>query len=290
MTDLFKIRFSFYAPARLLACVASLLCLACPSSALAGQNNIPLVAHKSLYSFRLASLGTTAGLTAISGQVFYEQDDTCDAWTTDHRATMEYYYAGQPPQVNASHYVAFESKDAQQFHFNSERQEGGKRTERLRGALAPDENGTAVAQYTRPPELAFDLPQGYLLPTNHTIEVIRRARQGERFFSSVLFDGTDAEGPVEVNAFIGHKLTAVEIATLVGQNSKIDSSLLSPDAWKVRMAIFPLATKDDMTPVYEMQIVLHDNGVVSHTLVDYDSFSLEQVLEALEKIPARKCL
>jgi hypothetical protein len=44
-----------------------------------------------------------------------------------------------------------------------------------------------------------------------------------------------------------------------------------------------------MTPAYEMDLVLHDNSVVSYALVDYKSFKVEQRLTALEPLPLRKC-
>jgi hypothetical protein len=44
-----------------------------------------------------------------------------------------------------------------------------------------------------------------------------------------------------------------------------------------------------MTPSYEMDMILHDNGVVSWSLVDYKSFRVEQKLLALEKLPPKKC-
>jgi len=269
-----------------MAILAAFLCLAAaPASA---AEALPLVPHKSLYNLRLATLGTAAGVTDVKGQMFYEQDDTCDAWTTDHRFTMKYYYPEQRPSMNTSHYISYESKDGQQFHFNSERQQGGEPVEQLRGALVLLPDGAAKAEYSRPPELSFDLPRGYLLPTSHTAEIIRHAKNGDAFFKSVIFDGTDAEGPIEVNAFIGKKLTAAEIAGIAAQSPKIDKSLLSENAWHVRMAVFPLKTQE-MMPAYEMEMSLHDNGVVSRVLVDYKSFSVEQVLEALEKLPARKC-
>jgi hypothetical protein len=64
---------------------------------------------------------------------------------------------------------------------------------------------------------------------------------------------------------------------------------MTPDAWHVRMAVFPLKDVAESTPVYEMEMILHDNGVISHALVDYKSFVIEQNLAALEKIPAKKC-
>lgn len=252
-----------------------------------------VVPHKALYDFSMVSVTSGAGVTDIRGNMFYEQDDACDAWTTDHRFTVTYYYPERQPLVNTSHYVAWEAKDQSQFQFSSERQENGVVTELLRGFVEREKDGAATAEYVRPDDLTFALPQGYFLPTGHIREILKHAKAGDRFFNAVMFDGTDADGPIEVSVFIGDKLTPAEIAQHTPKAAKegetLDTSLLSPDAWSVRMAIFPLAQKDSMTPAYEMDIILHDNTVVSHALVDYKSFKVEQRLTALEPLPIRKC-
>ena len=150
-------------------------------------------------------------------------------------------------------------------------------------------DGAAKAVYSRPDSLKYDLPAGYLLPTAHTIEVIRHARAGDHFFSVVMFDGTDADGPVEIGTFIGKKVTAEELKKIAAGNNKIDAALLTPEAWHVRMAVFPLKDTEESAPAYEMEMILHANGVISYALIDYKTFVIEQNLTALEKLPTKKC-
>lgn len=250
-------------------------------------------AHKALYDFSLVSVTSGAGITDIRGNMFYEQDDACDAWTTDHRFTVTYYYPERQPVVNSSHYVAWEAKDQSQFQFSSERQENGILTELLRGSVEREKDGAATAQYVRPEELSFQLPAGYMLPTAHLREVVKHAKAGDRFYNAVMFDGTDADGPIEVNVFIGKKLSKAARAQRVPKEAKagqvLEKDLLASEAWPVRMAVFPLMETQNMTPAYEMDVILHENGVVSYALVDYKSFKVEQRLTALESLPLRKC-
>lgn len=253
------------------------------------MDGIALAAHRAVYGFRLVSADASAGITGVSGDMYYEQDDACDAWTTDNRFSVAYQYPERRPVLNTNHYVSWEAKDQTRFSFSSERQENREMTEQLRGAVVRKEDGSAVAEYVRPDDLSFDLPPGYYLPAMHTTDIIRRARAGEKFFSVVMFDGTDAEGPVEANTFIGKKATAAEIDEIAGKSGKIDKSLLDKDAWNVRMAVFPLEDDEDMTPAYEMDLLLHANGVVSRAVIDYKNFTVMQGLQALEKLPARNC-
>lgn len=269
---------------------ALLLVLGMSFPAVAAENTpVVMLSHKALYNFKMTALESGADLVGMQGQMYFEQDDVCDAWTTDHRFSTESHYAEQPPVINTSHYVAYESKDLQQFSFSSERQENGEMTEQLRGSIEAAADGSVNAVYSRPDDLKYDLPKGYLLPTAHTMEVIRHARAGDRFFNAVVFDGTDAEGPVEINTVIGKKVAADALKKIAAANPKIDATLLTPDAWYVRMAVFPLNNMEDMAPSYEMDMIVHDNGVVSYTLVDYATFKVAQTLTALEKLPPKKC-
>ncbi len=255
----------------------------------AGAADINIALHKALYNFKMVSAEPGAGINGVRGKMYFEQDATCDAWTTEHRLTTEYQYAEAPPVTDTDRYTAFETRDGQQFSFNADRQEGGAMAEQLRGSVEKAADGTAKALYSRPDNTKYDLPAGYLLPTAHTMEVIRHARAGDHFFSAVMFDGTDADGPVEIGTFIGKKVTAEELKKISEGNKKIDVSLLTPEAWHVRMAVFPLKDAEESAPAYEMEMILHDNGVISDALVDYKTFVIEQNLTALEKLPVKKC-
>ncbi len=248
-----------------------------------------MASHKALYSFKMAAMEQGSAITGIKGKMYFEQNDVCDAWTTDQRFTTEYQYPERRPVLNTSHYVAWEAKDQSMFHFSSERQQDGRMTEQLRGSVEKDAAGVAKAVYSRPDDLSIDLPKGYTLPTVHTVDVINHARKGDRFYNAVLFDGTDADGPVEVNVFIGKKATAAEIKKIASSSARIDTALLSPEAWHVRMAFFPLKDSETASPVYEMDLLLHDNGIVSYSLVDYKTFKVEQKLEAIEKVSDKAC-
>jgi hypothetical protein len=250
--------------------------------------DVSIALHKALYEFHMKTADPGAGINGVSGKMYFEQDETCEAWTTEHRFTTEYQYAETEPLVDTSHYVAFETKDGQQLSFNAEREQDGEQTEQLRGTAMRNADGTGKAIYSRPDDVNYDLPAGFVFPTVQTMDTVRHARAGDHFFHTVMFDGTDEDGPIEVSMFIGKKATTDEIKKIAAAAPKIDASLLTPDAWHVRMSIFPIVETDELTPAYEMDMILHDNGVISYALVDYKTFSVEQRLTALEKLPPPK--
>lgn len=243
-----------------------------------------IVPHKALYTVSLASVQSGAGLADINGEMFFKWEDACEAWTSDHRFSVRYDYPEQSPLQSTSHYVSWEAKDQTQLHFSSERRENGRLAEQIKGSVTRDDDGRGTAVYTMPEGLRYDLPAGFMLPSGHTLEILRRAREGEKFFTITLFDGTDADGPIEVGTFIGAK------ADQRAFGSEVDADLVAADAWKVRMAVFSLKEGDlSGEPLYEIQIVLHENGVVSHMKTDYKGFSVEQKLQALEKLQPVTC-
>ena len=255
----------------------------------AGKPAIHLAAHKALYRFRLTSVRPGTGLTGLDGEMFYKYDNVCDAHTTDQRFSVTYYYADQSPMRDTSHYVSWESLAQNRLYFSSERRENGRLVERLKGSAKRTKDGGGHAEYKEPEELHYDLPKGFLLPTGHTLALIRHAEAGDHFFKAVVFDGSDADGPAMISAYISKPLSRKEILDEFKKNKNIDLSLLKSQAWDVRLAVFPLKDINEMQPAYEMQMVLHANGVSSHISIDYRNFSFSQDLIALEKLPAHKC-
>lgn len=284
------------------------------------QRNAALVTmmpHRAVYDFKLVAVESGAQISGVQGNMYYEQADACDAIATEHRFSAEYQYPERPPVLNNSQYSSWESKDGRDFYFNSDLQENGMLTEQLRGSIEHDAENTATAVYARPEPMSYALPDGYYLPVAHTAEVIARARRGETVFNATVFDGTDADGPVEINTIIGAPATAAEVEAVIAaakaardkntesastatpdanterpvvpQLKNLDAGLLPPIAWHVRMAVFPLFEAAEMLPAYEMDMLLHENGVVSKVLVDYRTFKVAQTLTALEPIETKNC-
>lgn len=244
-----------------------------------------LVPHKALYDIDLVSTRSGSQVINISGKMYYEWRPSCDAWTTDHRFSLVYEYADSPGMRVLSDFSTYEPFDGKSLDFASRRQRDGELYQELRGhaEIEPGKAGEAV--YSLPEGLSFDLSPDTLFPMAHTIEMVRQAQQGEKFFSAQVFDGSDDEGPIEINTFIGEKVNAMK---MIQPSKDVDMTLLNSPAWKVRMAVFPLANDDQTSSDYEMSMIFHDNGVISDMLIEYDDFSVTQKLVALERLPEDK--
>lgn len=243
-----------------------------------------LAPHKALYDIKLVATRSGAQVVNISGKMFYEWRPTCDAWITDHRFSLFYEYADSPAMKITSDFSTFESFDGKDFSFSARRKRNNNLYQELRGNAVVADKGGAV-DFTVPEDLKFELSNGAMFPMTHTVEMVRQALANNNFFQAVVFDGSDDEGPVEINTFIGKPVNAMQEIT---PSEDLDMSLLNNKAWKIRMAVFPLQN-DEASSDYEMDMIFHENGVVSDMLIEYDNFSVTQKLVALEPVKAESC-
>lgn len=236
--------------------------------------------HKALYDIRLSGARSGSQVLNISGQMFYEWQAVCDAWITNHRFNILYEYADSAPMRITSNFSTYEPFDGQSLNFTSQRKRDGEVFEEIRGSASISDNGSGEAVFTIPSDLQFDLPQGALFPIAHSLAVAEKIREGQKFYAATIFDGSDEKGPVSVNAFIGK---ALEPGKLKHQFPAIDTELLSSPAHAVRLAFFPLHD-EELTSDYEMNLVYHENSLISDMLIEYDDFSVAQKLIAAEPV------
>lgn len=281
--------------------VGILIALLCGAGAYywyAGQNNLSLpslektrspsqqtefVPHRALYDIKLAATRSGSQIVNISGQMLYEWQPSCDAWNTNHRFNILYEYADSPALRITSDFSTYEAFNGETLNFTSQRKKDGKTFEALRGIAEIKKGEPGKAHFSIPEDLTHDLPEGTLFPMKHTYEVAKKIAEGKTFFSSVIYDGSDEEGPVEVNSVIGKDVNA--LARFDGaEMSGIDESLINTKARNVRLAFFPLKQEDEASSDYEMDLVFHENGVISDMMIEYDDFTVSQKLTALEKL------
>lgn len=281
---------------------AALLLSAAPAHAAPAAANladpaaaIGLVPHRALYDVSLTSARTGSQIINIRGKMFFEWKPSCEGWITEHRFTLTYDYADSPPMTIGSDFSTFENFDGKGLDFSSRRKKDGELYEELRGkAKLGQKDGTGLATYSMPGGLTFDLGRATIFPTNHTINLVRKARQGGGFMRSVIFDGSDDQGPVEVNTFVG-KPFAKGVKTVLRNSASfkpvaagaIDEKLLGA-GWKVQMAFFPVLA-GELTSDYELTMAFHENGVISDMMIEYGDFSVSQKLVALETVKGDSC-
>lgn len=238
------------------------------------------VPHKALYELKLSGTKSGSQVVNISGQMYYEWYPSCEGWISNHRFNIFYEYADSPSMGVESDFSTFESFDGKKLDFTSQRKQDGEVFNEVRGHAddAGPNTPTGLATFKMPEGLKYDLPAGTLFPMEHSLSVLSALREGKKIYTSTVFDGSDEDGPVEINAIIGK-----DVKPVIEDNNNIDQSLLNSPARSVRLAFFPLKDQSS-SPDYEMSLVFHDNSVISDMLIEYDDFTVHQKLIALEKI------
>lgn len=234
--------------------------------------------HKALYDIKLAGTRSGSQILNISGQMFYEWQPSCDAWISNHRFNILYEYADSTPMRITSNFSTYEPFDGKSLSFTSQRKRDGELFEEIRGSALIEEGAEGEAVFTIPADLEFDLPKGTLFPISHSIAVAEKVKEGKKFYNAQIFDGSDEEGPVSVNAFIGKSVVPDQLQQ---ENPALDKELLRSPAHNVRLAFFPLANEEAVSD-YEMTLVFHENSLISDMVIEYDDFSVSQKLIAVE--------
>jgi hypothetical protein len=249
-----------------------------------------IVPHKALYRMTLTEMRAGSPINEISGEMYYKWEDACDAWSTDHRFSIEYFYNDRPSIITTRHFVAWEDKSGDTMSFFTEGYTGAIEDKGIRGRAYRLKDGRGIVEYSSPEGYTQDLPKGFFFPADHSLATIDAALKGEMFFTAAMFDGTDDESVSEINVFIDQNSPALEIPKDV-ENSSIDYSLLSGRSWNTRLAFYDI-TEDDkasLIPSYEMTVRMHENGIVSDMIVEYDKFSVRQELMALSALSKPDC-
>lgn len=248
---------------------------------------IDLKPYKATYDLSLVSAKRNSQLVDVKGSMNFIWGDECDAWTTRQDYQMRYDYVQGMPAEITNDFAAWEAKDGSLYTFASKRYRGNVILDDIRGQATKKKDGSFDIVYKRPMELTYQGNLGTLLPTEHSVQMIKHAMAGKKFFPAVLFDGSDEDGPVEVSAFISGK---VDVADTLKKNEKVDQSLLNSVGWNTRMAFFARGDSEEQsTSDYEMTMTIHENGVISDMLIDYDDFSLQGTLISLEPLDIPKC-
>lgn len=244
-----------------------------------------LVPHKALYDIRLVSTRSGSQIINVDGQMMYEWRRSCEAWISDHRFDLKYEYADSHPMRITSDFSTYETFDGEDMNFTSQRKREGQLFEEIRGRATLKPSGAGAATFSIPKELEYDIPAGGVFPMGHTLGLMESLKAGKVFYNATIFDGSDDEGPVNVNAFIGKP---VEKLKDVPESQDIDKALIPMPARNVQLAFFPLKDETGLAD-YEMDLVFHETGVISEMVVKYEDFTVSQTLRALEKADGPPC-
>jgi hypothetical protein len=270
---------------RLHAVLAALLLFAAAESGLAAntpattlvQAASHLAAHKALYTLTLDRVRGSE-ITGVRGTMGYEVTDSCDGWAVRQRLQMTITNAdGQDIQM-VSDYATWESKDGLKLRFNMKQTTETAVTSQTNGSASLTRlGGPGETRYTSPRENVVDLPAGTMFPMMHTAAILAAAKDGKKFVSIPLFDGTDEAGVED---------SSVVIIDWKPPFKTSFPALSSLPSTRVRLAFFdrkPATT----TPAYEVAMRYWENGVADDMLMDFGDFVMKAKMTEFNLQPHR---
>ena len=241
-----------------------------------------LVSHRSVYALKLGTVKQGVQFVGARGGLDMSIEKTCDGWVMNQQLTVEIdtQVGGQLRQ--AVRFTGWESLDGKRYRFVARSQAGDKRLDCKGKATAPQGDKPGHVEFEQPSKKTMELPVGTRFPVTHAAWLIERAKTGVHSAPSVVFDGSDGEGPQQVAAFIGNPTAPVD-------NAKTGMDKFTRRiGWPMRLAFFPLAGRD-APPDYEMALMQLDNGVATKLMLDYKDFSVVLEINKIEPLPTPNC-
>jgi EipB-like len=253
--------------------------LAMASVAVASPIN--LLSHRAQYDVTLAST-QPGGVVAVRGRTVLEFRDACTGWTTTQRFIAD-MTDGKAQDLHSDYVVSSsEDKDGKIIRFKIRNLVNGHTMQRFEGTGTLAAAGGQV-MLTAPRGQHFDLPGGTLLPTQHTLAVLRAAAAGIHAFHETVFQGGDSSDLYDTATVIGRPSGKAQLA----QDRAADAGglLTGVAAWPTLVSYFPHGSSDERAD-YEIAYRLYANGVIASMTLIYPNFTMKAELVRLEKLPA----
>lgn len=228
--------------------------------------------HRAVYDIALDNASERSGITGMTGRMVYEfAGSACDGYTV----TLRFVTRIQTPELSRmtdQQTTTFEEGDGGSFSFSTRSFMDQQLDKELRGVARAGADGTAVS--IERPERQEHALGATLFPTQHLIELLDKADEGETFYETTIFDGSeDADKVMTTTVVIGR-----EAPTGDDDPERAALDALAGEAFRaVDIAYFDLSEQDvngEELPTYRISFKLHESGVTRDLVMDYGDFSM----------------
>ena len=253
-----------------LACLAIVLSPVLASSAGVAAA-VPLAQHRAVYDLKLSEASGSSGITGISGRMVYEiRGSACEGYTVRFRYVTQ-ADTRDASQVTDQQTTTFEDADGKSFSFVTKSYTDQNLDKELRGNATRESDGVKI-QIDKPETKSIEL-EPTQFPTQHLVDLISRAKTGETFYETSIFDGSeDADKAMTTTVIVGRQSN-----TSNGDpEAKALDALSGEKFWPVDIAYFDEATEGgEDTPEYRISFKLYENGLTRDLEMDYGDFVIQ---------------
>ena len=240
-----------------------------------------LAPHRAVYDLVLDQATERSGIRALAGRMVYEFNGSpCDGYTTNYRFVTK-IDTSDASRMTDQQTTTFEDAGGKSFSFVTRSFVDRSMDKEVKGTAVAEPEGLKVA-IEKPQAENVELSKTQL-PTQHLIEMINKADEGQTFYETNLFDGSDDAAKVMTTTVVLGKPAAIPDAD---PEKKALVSLSADKVWPVDVAYFDLTKPEQDTPEYRISFKLHENGVTRDLVMDYGDFSMKGQLVDLKLLPA----
>jgi len=269
---------------RMLAIVSLALVAATSAQAGPAAGAGGLAAHRAVYDLSLKDASERSGISGMVGRMVYEfNGSACEGYTVSFRFVTE-IATGEDSRITDQQTTTFEDIRNRTFSFVTRSYVDQKLDHEVRGSAEVSGEGLAV-DLEQPEKLALDIAPARF-PTEHMIEMIRKARDGEQLYESRIYDGSDEGDKAMITTTVLGKKQPVAVSDT---EAKKAGELADDAYWPVSMSYFEETAEGDSLPVYSIAFKLYENGVTRDLTMDYGDFVLEGQLAQLDMFESVPC-
>ena len=262
------------------------------AQALAGSEPNRLVAHRAVYEMKLDDTHSVSGITGITGidgrMVFEFTGSECNGYSLNMRMVTQMTDSQDQTNTTDLRSSTWEQGDGAKFRFQSSQYVNEKPADMTMGRAVRETPNEAIrVKLTQPARADVKLPGPVLFPTQHSIALMQKALAGQTLFQARIYDGSEKGQKVfDTTAFIGTVVPPGADRALEAVAK--DKGLGELASWPVSIGYFE-EQGGDLTPSYQIDFRLYENGVSRELLIDYGTFSVHGTLTALEYLKTPEC-
>jgi hypothetical protein len=248
---------------------------------------MPLAPHRAVYDLVLDKASDHSGITSLAGRMVYEfNGSACEGYTVKFRFVTQ-IDTDENTRVTDQQTTTFEDADGKTFSFVTKSFVDQNLDREVKGTATREASGLKVA-IDKPEKNNLELAATQF-PTQHLVELIKKAENGETFYETSLFDGSEDANKVMTTTVVVGKKTASdkndpELPALKG--------LAKDKYWPVNIAYFDESSQGgEELPEYRISFKLHENGLTRDLVMDYGDFSMSGKLVDLSLFdqPQKAC-
>jgi len=242
-----------------------------------------LLAHRAVYDLDLGEASEKSGVTGLSGRIVYEfNGSACEGYSTNYRFVTQMDMR-ETQRLNDYQITTFEEGNGKAFNFVTKFFVDQQLDKETKGSASLDDKGVDVS-LQKPKQAEIELPVSQF-PTQHMIELIEKAKAGENFYETTMFDGSDdADKVMTTTVIIGKKTQSKQDDPEFG----VLKSLVSEPYWPVSIAYFDLTKNDgEEKPDYGIAFKLYENGFTRDLEMSYGEFSIKAKLVGLDLLDSK---